>query len=168
MKRYLGSAVVLVVVLAVGALIGSAITQWSPPEEAPPDSALRPAVVGERVRVEVLNAGGRAGMAQRATDLLRARGFDVVYFGNAESFGQERTTVLDRVGREPAARSVARALGLEASAVRSERNEELYLDVTVRLGSAWDPSRASDEAPGDTAPWWDVRRLLDAAGTEKR
>ena len=168
MRHLLGTLLVFGVVLSLGALIGSAITQWSPSEQAPPDSALRPAVVGERVRVEVLNAGGRAGMAQRATDLLRARGFDVVYFGKAETFDQERTTVLDRVGRTTAARAVARALGVEASAVRREPDEELYLDVTVRLGSAWSPSGAGREAPADTLPWWDLRRLLYGAGAEER
>ena len=42
-----------------------------------------------RIRVEVLNAGGEPGMARMATDQLRDRGFDVVYFGNAESFGRD-------------------------------------------------------------------------------
>lgn len=165
MRRLLGNVLVFAVVLAAGALLGSAVTQWSPLEVGRPDGAAPPAEMGQRVRVEVLNAGGRSGMAQRATDLLRARGFDVVYFGNAERFDRERSTVLDRMGREEAARAVARALGI--AAVRSEPDEELYVDVTVRLGSAWEPGRARGDPP-DSLSWWDPRRLLDDAGTTKR
>ena len=147
---------IFVVVLAAGALVGSAITQWRP-AETPPDSVSRPVDFGDRVRVEILNAGGRPDMARRAMDILRSRGFDVVYFGNAESFGHDTSRVLDRVGRVDAARAVADALGIEL--VESEVDENLYLDVTVRLGLDWEPTdalRASPEGEaGDTTGWWD-------------
>jgi len=147
------------VILAAGALLGSALAQWRP--GAGPGASgtpLDPMWNGGRVRVEVLNAGGRPDMARRATELLRSRGFDVVYFGNADHFGQDSTTVLDRVGRPDAARAVARALGGAAVETRTDRN--LYLDVTVRLGSDWEPGRAeagpASGSPGDSTPWWDL------------
>ncbi len=96
-----------------------------------------------RVRVEVLNAGGRRGAAHEATELLRKRGFDVVYFGNADSFGEDPSVVLDRVGRRDDARVVADALGIDS--VRSEPDPNLYLDVSVMLGREWRPI---DTLPG--------------------
>ena len=159
-------ALVFLVVLAAGALVGSAITQWRP-GGTPADSVARPMDFGTRVRVEILNAGGRPDMARRATDILRSRGFDVVYFGNAESFGQDTSRVLDRVGRVDAARAVADALGIEV--VESRMDENLYLDITVRLGLDWEPTDAVPGAgpgtgtgfwdgngdPGDSTTWWD-------------
>lgn len=158
----------LAAVGAAAALLASSVLQWEwgAPDETRPgaaaDSAAVQAEMGERVRVEVLNAGGRPDMARRATELLRNRGFDVVYFGNAESFDQERSTVLDRVDRPDAARAVAEALGI--SGVGREPDGNLYLDVTVRLGSNWEPSDARLEAEDDSTAWWNPRSLLREMG----
>ena len=149
------------VVLAAGIFIGSAVSQWKPlPQQervAPPPHNFKAAGLG-RVRVEVLNAGGREGMARLATDHLRDRGFDVVYFGNAEDFGQDSTIVLDRAARPQAAAAVGQALGTDW--VESQPDANLYLDVTVLLGSGWLPDVPVDEGEAEEAPWWDVRRFL--------
>jgi hypothetical protein len=149
------------VVLAAGIFIGSAVSQWNPlpPQEgvAPPPRNSTAAGLG-RVRVEVLNAGGKEGMARLATDLLRDRGFDVVYFGNAQDFGRDSTMVLDRTSRPLAAAAVGRALGTDW--VESQPDENLYLDVTVLLGSEWSPEPTPDMTEAKAAPWWDVRRFL--------
>ncbi|MFG1691597.1 LytR C-terminal domain-containing protein [Gemmatimonadota bacterium] len=146
------------VVLAAGALLGSAITQWL---TVAPVSRERPLPqIGERIRVEVLNSGGEQGAARVATDELRSLGFDVVYFGNAEAFDAEMSAVVDRAGRLEAARAVADALGI--GNVRSEPDTSLYLDTTVRLGRDWVPLSQrvipGDESEGE--PWWDLRRFL--------
>ncbi len=101
----------------------------------PAEPAAAGAKGGRRIRVEVLNAGGKRGAARDATELLRQSGFDVVYFGNADTFDQDSSVVLDRVGDLGAARSVADALGIHS--VRSRPDPNLYLDVSVRLGSGW-------------------------------
>jgi hypothetical protein len=88
-----------------------------------------------RVRVEVLNAGGVDGLAHDATDRLRDVGFDVVQWGNARSFDQDSTVVIDRVGRLELAQGVANAMGIRN--VRSEPDSNLYVDVTVLLGRDW-------------------------------
>ena len=149
------------VVLAAGIFIGSAVAQWNPLSQqeivaSPPRNATA-AGLG-RVRVEVLNAGGREDMARLATDYLRDRGFDVVYFGNAEDFGQDSTMVLDRAARPQAAAAVGRALGTDW--VESQPDTSRYLDVTVLLGSGWIPGLPAEESEGDEVPWWDVRRFL--------
>lgn len=155
--------ILLVVVLAAGIFVGSAVSQWKPlPEqerrEVRPRNA--PANTLGRVRVEVLNAGGEPGMARLATEHLRDLGFDVVYFGNAEAFDQDSTVVLDRSGKPEMARAVVAAL--EATTVRTEPDENLYLDVTVLLGRDWTPALSSteSEAAGEDDPWWDLRRYF--------
>jgi hypothetical protein len=141
---------------------GSAGVIWSDRVPVPVRSLEVPASVDvqERIRVEVLNGGGRQHMARLATDRLRERGFDVVYYGNASSFGRDSSVVFDRVGRGEWAQAVAAALGIEA--VRSEPDPALLLDVTVLLGSEWGPA-AEASAPaggtGEQAAWWDPRRF---------
>lgn len=109
-----------------------------------------PSAQGERIRVEVLNGGGRAGMARLATEELRDRGFDVVYFGNGAAVAASE--VVDRVDRPDQARRVARSLGLET--VRSEPDSTRFVDVTVHLGPDWGPIDApgEDPEPPDSIP----------------
>jgi hypothetical protein len=103
--------------------------------------------IGTRIRVEVLNAGGVAGLARRATEHLRDRGFDVVAFGNAGVSGNERTVVLARTAEVEHAHAVAAALGVDS--VSAEPDAQLFLDVTVLLGRDWPPV-ADTAAAGDT------------------
>ncbi len=162
MGERLRGLIVLGVVLAAGIFIGSAVSQWRPlpeQERMAPAPPLNSTAAGlGRVRVEVLNAGGRRGMARLATDLLRDRGFDVVYFGNAETFGQDSTIVLDRSARPRAAAAVGQALGTHW--VESRPDANLYLDVTVMLGSDWAPDSPEDGGEDEETPWWDLRRFL--------
>jgi len=106
----------------------------------------------ERVRVEVLNAGGVPGLARAATLELRDIGFDVVHFGNAGSFDRDSSTVVDRVGRPELARAVADALGMDR--VVSEPDPNLFVDVTVLLGREWsDPGPPAEDTLTAREPW---------------
>ena len=89
-----------------------------------------------RIKVEVLNASGRRGMARRATFALRDAGFDVVRFDNAAET-RDSTLVLSRSGKDDWAQLVARALG--GARVESRPDSARYLDVTVLLGADWRP-----------------------------
>ncbi len=170
---------VLLAVVAVGAFLGSALSQWLPDAgagQAAGPQGVEPTAAGSapigRVRVEVLNAAGTEGLARRATEFLRERGFDVVYFGNAEQFDMDSTLVLDRVDRLAAARAVADSLGVRR--VLSEPDSNLYLDVTVRLGLDWEPpperggAVPANPAPEGAGRWWDPRSLWrsEAADSE--
>lgn len=112
---------------------------------------------GERVRVEVYNAGGVSGMAREATGVLREAGFDVVTFGNARTFDPERRSeVVDRVGRADMAQAVAATLGIDN--VQSEPDPNLYVDVTVVLGQEWSaPTHETLAVPEAEQGWWDPR-----------
>jgi hypothetical protein len=86
------------------------------------------------IQLDVRNGTGVPGLAQRVTSFLRSKGYDVVEIGNTDSLGLEKTQVLDRSGNLEAARSVARALGLDDAQVRVKIDRTLYLDVSVHLG----------------------------------
>lgn len=157
--------VVVAVVLVVGAFLGSALSQWwtAPLPGEMPELPFLPALEGERVRVEVLNGGGRNGMAAAATDTLRDRGFDVVFFDTyaedgAPVYDRDSTVVLSRSGDAAWAAAVVEALGV--GEVRIEPDETLYLDVTVILGSDWEPALVPSLPEPEEVPWWDLRPLF--------
>ena len=100
-------------------------------------------------------------MARSATEALRSDGFDVVYFGNANDFDRDSSVVLSRAGEVDYARAVADALGIRE--VRLEPDSNLYLDVSVVLGSAWEPPVVEAEVASERA-WWDPRGWLKRPG----
>jgi hypothetical protein len=112
---------------------------------------------GERVRIEVLNAGGVSGMARTATGVLREAGFDVTGYGNASAFDPNRpSVVIDRVEQMDLALAVAAALGIDN--VHSDPDPNLYVDVSVVLGREWVAADvASNVLETDRRPWWDPR-----------
>ncbi len=138
------TALMVVALLTAGALIGSFLLEWrgarlrSPGSEAEYEGLPASLSLDElegRISVEVLNGAGDAGAAALVTEELRRMGFDVKTFGNAPSFDQQRSSVLDRSGRTGAARAVADSLGVVE--VVSRPRADLYLDATVILGRDW-------------------------------
>ena len=111
-------------------------------EAAVPGGTAKPA---GRVRVEVLNASGVPGLAAKGRTMLRDRGFDVVYVGNASGFEPDTSLVLDRVGRMELARSVADEMAIPRVYPRPDSN--VFVDVTVVLGKDW----VASEEPADVA-----------------
>ncbi len=169
MSRLLRGLVVMVVLGGLAVLAASAALQWWEPPEAPPVTAEVVANPGERVRVEVLNAGGVAGMARAATEILRDAGFDVVDVGNAGTFDRDSSVVLARLGRVDMASMVADALAI--GSFQDEPDSTIFVDVTVLLGKNWDPAivaaRAADAiaVPVPEPGWRNVLvRLREWAG----
>ena len=150
--------ILLSAIVGIGLLIGNGLpgrNQTGADEEGPPPAYDLP----DRVRVEVLNAGGVSGVAWEATVALRDRGFDVVSYGNAGAYLADSSVVLDRVGDTATARLVAEALGIPR--VAFEPDSTLFLDVTVRLGEEWNGGQAQAlEVQGPRA-WWDPRGWFD-------
>jgi hypothetical protein len=155
--------------LVVGVVgVGVAALREGPPSARPfqspdPISVSAPILATPpqgRVRVEVLNGGGVSGMAREVTGILRGVGFDVVDFGNASSSDRGRpSAVIDRIGRPDLAQAVADVLGIDN--VLSEPNPNLYVDVSVLLGSEWTrPDPVRDEERRGGRAWWDPRAWL--------
>lgn len=69
------------------------------------------------VKVKVVNATNTVGLATRTRDMLQVRGYTQVSVGDSPT-AQERTTILYTPGAEADAQNVAKALGLDASAVQ--------------------------------------------------
>jgi hypothetical protein len=84
-----------------------------------------------RIVVEVLNGTTRSGVARAATRMLRRRGIDVVYFGNAER-AADSTRVIVRRGDPDRGRQVRLALG--AGRIVVEPDALRRVDVSVVLG----------------------------------
>ena len=157
MGQRLRILVIFLVFSGLGILILSslALRAGGTPEVGPP-SAIPGAQ--DRVKVEVLNGGGVAGVAWDATRVLRDSGFDVVLFGNAGTLSDDPSVVMDRVGDLETAHSVAEALGILQ--VRSEPDSSRFVDVTVLMGPDWTGPELMAEEELDPAPWWDLRRLF--------
>lgn len=94
------------------------------------------APAGVRIRVQVLNATTTRGLAQRATDHLRDKGFDVVEIGNNRE-RMDSTLVLDRSNHPEWAARVASAMG--GAKVLERPDTSRYLDITVLIGADWRP-----------------------------
>lgn len=86
------------------------------------------------IQVEVLNACGAAGLADKFTDLLRSKKFDVVKTGNYVSFDIDNSFVIDRVGNKEFAYALADSIGIPKSNVIQQFNKNYYLDVTLVIG----------------------------------
>jgi len=91
---------------------------------------------GVRVRVQVLNTTRTRGLARRATQLLRDRGFDVVEIGTTGPL-LDSTLVLDRSGHPDWAAQVAQVMTPARAVARPDSSR--YLDVTVLVGRLWRP-----------------------------
>jgi hypothetical protein len=89
-----------------------------------------------RVRVEVLNATDRRGLARTATGVLRDAGFDVVVIGNAPAH-LDSTVVVDRTGHAAWAHEAAAVL--RHARVSVEPDSSRYVDLSVLLGESWSP-----------------------------
>jgi hypothetical protein len=161
LSSLLRTLLLALVFLVVGAFVASLwleIRHETPLTVEPPQGHWD----GRRIRVEVLNGAGVDRLAGRATERLRELDFDVVHYGNLESFDRDSSVVIARLDDLEPARRVADALGLRR--VLSEPDRNLYLDVTVILGSDWDGGfelrNLEPQAQGGPL-WW--RRVKRAA-----
>lgn len=89
-----------------------------------------------RVMVEVLNGTQRQGAARTATRMLRRRGLDVVFLGNADT-PAESTLVVVRRGDPERARFVARVIG--GGRVMVQTDTLRRVDISVILGDDFRP-----------------------------
>ena len=86
------------------------------------------------IQVEVLNGSGMEGIADKFTDYLRAKGFDIVKIGNYISSDMSESMVIDRIGNMNNAYKVARTLGIKNENVIQQLNKDYLLDVTIVIG----------------------------------
>ncbi len=104
--------------------------------QQPADHAFAIPPIEGRLMVEVLNGTRRQGVARTATRMLRARGVDVVFLGNADS-ASALTRVIVRRGDPKRAGSVVGVLG--AGKIVVEPDTFRRVDVSVILGEDFRP-----------------------------
>jgi hypothetical protein len=102
------------------------------------DSAIAAAPPGVRIRVRVVNATGRRGLARRATLLLREHGFDVVEYDSERGTALDRTEIVQHRGDADWSARLQRALGVGQPVIRPD--SLLDVELTVRLGRDWEPA----------------------------
>ena len=95
---------------------------------------VKPQNVQQLIQVEVLNGCGVAGVGDGLTDVLRAKGIDVVKTGNYRSFDIDNTFIIDRLGKIETANRVADSLNLDKRFIITEKNKSYFLDLTIVIG----------------------------------
>jgi len=86
------------------------------------------------IQVDVRNGCGVSGVADRYTDFLRSKGFDVADIGNYVSSDVDETLIIDRIGNMANAYKVAKSLGIKNENVIQQLNKDYFIDVTVVIG----------------------------------
>jgi len=98
------------------------------------NKTIKPQNVQQLIQVEVLNGCGVTGIGDGLTDVLRAKGIDVVKTGNYRSFDIENTFIIDRLGKIETANRVADSLNLDKRFIITEINKSYFLDLTIVIG----------------------------------
>ena len=98
------------------------------------NETVKPQNVQQLIQVEVLNGCGVAGIGDGFTDILRAKGIDVVKTGNYRSFDIDNTFLIDRMGKIETANRVADSLNLDKRFIITEKNKSYFLDLTIVIG----------------------------------
>lgn len=91
-------------------------------------------ILPAQVQIEVLNGCGVAGVADKFTEFLRSKGFDVVNKGNYSSFDVDNTLVIDRSNNPEKASMVAEIIGADKKRIVKQFNNQYFLDVTLIVG----------------------------------
>jgi hypothetical protein len=86
------------------------------------------------IQVEVLNGCGVVDVADKFTDRLRKKKFDVVNMANYRSFEIDKSIIIDRSGRLGNAKYLADVIGLDRRRVIQQTNKNYFLDVTLIVG----------------------------------
>jgi len=119
--------------VATALAVAAGVRLLVPPPPPQPRAQAHPIPSFERrVTVEVLNGSRRAGVARAATRMLRHRGLDVVFFGNADDT-VDSTQVIVRRGDPGRGRDVRLALGVGQIVVEPDTLRRV--DVSVILGA---------------------------------
>ena len=97
------------------------------------------------IEVEILNGSGISDLASIATDYLRSKHFDVVYYGNADKQSYEHTLIIQRNEKIHSLKLIGEAFDMDfkdKNHVILAPDESLCLDVTVIIGKDY---RAKEE-----------------------
>ncbi len=95
---------------------------------------LRAGLADEGARIALLNGSLEANLAADTADTLRAEGFNVVRYDNADRFDYAETIIIDRDGKEYTVAALADFFLIDPGAVRHSTEIASDADVIVILG----------------------------------
>mgnify|MGYP001158031941 CR=1 FL=1 len=127
----IGFLTLIVTIMATSFILRVAVT---PPVSATIDSSIEKSNRQEVIQVNILNACGVKGLASKAKEFLRARGFDVVEIGNSDLL-TNNSQVIDRLGDGKSAKQVAYALGIRDTMITSIIDSNMFLRATIVIGN---------------------------------
>ncbi|MBN1616206.1 MAG: LCP family protein, partial [Spirochaetales bacterium] len=100
------------------------------------------AAAQERIyALEILNGTGSHGLARNTSELYQSFGYDVLRIGNAETTETDQTVIIDRIGNQAVAQTVAQVIQCSniVSTSVTDTGDDLYgteavVDFTIILG----------------------------------
>jgi len=87
------------------------------------------------IQLEILNGCGVDGIADKFTDELRMKYFDVVHTGNYRSFNIDESIVISRTHDTENAKRIAEVLGIDETKIVMQANKDYFLDATLIIGN---------------------------------
>lgn len=132
-QNFILNSIIIALCLIISFMILSVVTKFQKTKgPADKESKMKPAA--DIVQLEVLNGCGVMGVAEKFTEYLRRKNFDVVQVGNYRSFDIDSTMVIDRTGNAANAEKVAGCIGIDESSIIQQINNDYFLDVTLIIG----------------------------------
>lgn len=89
---------------------------------------------GKVIQVEILNGTELSGLAIKFKGYLRSKKIDVVRTGNYTSINIENSFVIDRLGNDKSAKTIAKLLGINSNRIISEPKPDSLIEVSIVLG----------------------------------
>lgn len=107
--------------------------------------AISPAEVLQPLKVEILNGCGASGLAAKAADYLRSKGYDVRDVGNAKHKMYARTVIYVRTQDKAGGEALAESIGISREQVQIEPDPVLVdIDFTLILGHDYSKLKLSN------------------------
>jgi len=132
-QNFILNSIIIVLCLIISFMVLSVVAKFQKfKETADEEGKKKPAA--DIVQLEVLNGCGVLGVADKFTEYLRKKNFDVVQVGNYRSFDIDKTLIIDRTGNAANAEKVAGYLGIDESSIIQQINNDYFLDVTLVIG----------------------------------
>lgn len=132
-QNFILNSIIIVLCLIISFMVLSVVTKFQKFEGTANEEGKKKSAA-DIVQLEVLNGCGVLGVADKFTEYLRKKNFDVVQVGNYISFDIDKTLIIDRTGNVANAEKVAGFLGIDESSIIQQINNDYFLDVTLVIG----------------------------------
>lgn len=89
---------------------------------------------GKVIQVEILNGTTETGLAFKFKDYLKSKKVDVVKTDNYTSNNVENSFIIDRIGNDRSAKTIAKLLGISSNNIIVQLNQDSLIEVSIVLG----------------------------------